>query len=197
MLLSLFFVALLVTAVVEITRGRTKSLRDTNEIGRFQTNLWKRYLGGTAAFVARDDDGVVDDAKRTQADRLIAHMDRIIDRQINKARGILPFNSILLALLVFERSHLSPVATPLYLAAISGLVISSCICLWRMFLVEYAGNQSYMSFSNEFEISVSLAVRRAIEIDWATTISFASLISGVLAIVMSEAHSALTQAVVL
>jgi hypothetical protein len=39
----------------------------------------------------------------------VAYTDRVVDRQINKARGILPFNSILIAILALEnRSGVDP-----------------------------------------------------------------------------------------
>jgi hypothetical protein len=45
------------------------------------------------------------------ADRLISYLDRLVDRHINKARGILPFNSILLAVFTFEANRFrSPVS---------------------------------------------------------------------------------------
>jgi hypothetical protein len=52
--------------------------------------IWKRYT--------RSDlptGPIPVDSQPERADGVIAYVERIVDRQINKARGILPFNSII------------------------------------------------------------------------------------------------------
>jgi len=165
---------------------RTREFRKVDEIKKFEQALWARYgLPMPTPFVVQDSDGVTDDSKRGQADRLIAHIDRIIDRQINKARGILPFNSILLALLGFGKGHFAEFTFPLLVLTFLGLLASSFICLLRMFMIEYQGNETYKSFLREFDNAVKLARRRATEIEWATTLSACSLLSAAIAVVIS------------
>ena len=125
---------------------------------------------------------------REQADpkgyeSLISYLERIVDRQINKARGVLPFNSVIIAALGIERSLLTP---PLEVAGldvdwmlwyvIALLVISSVLCL-NLFLVVWG--PSY-DFQGEVDNTAGLILSRSRTIELATILSLASLAIGAL-----------------
>lgn len=79
-----------------------------------------------------------------KGDMPVAAMDRIVDRQINKARGILPFNSLLMAIITFENSALLRLSdhvlkvkiSLLQTAVLYGLALSS-ILLLELFWVHW------------------------------------------------------------
>lgn len=94
---------------------------------------------------------------RTGGDRLISYAERIIDRQINKARGILPFNSIVIAAFGFERGEIDEGLTVLnnvdvrfmLVLAMALLALSSLLCLGLM-LVRLARLLAMRSFLPRF-----------------------------------------------
>jgi hypothetical protein len=171
--------------------GYTRTTRfykeqDTTEYIR---NLWARYVD------PKDERDPPDEASERKiqepADRLIAYADRALDRQINKAIGILTFNSITgatftVAFTEIAKRPVGDYVLPLFVLAFGGLVLSSCICLWRIFLVEYEGSGGHNSFRKDFEWTVKVSFRRAAEIEWATIISLASLLAGVIGISISK-----------
>src|SRR5262245_65187545 len=97
------------------------------------------------------------------ADRLISYLDRVVDRHINKARGILPFNSILLAVFTFEANRFAS-ARPYLLSPITGLLVSSALCL-SMFLV-YWQRDVYASWSSELDFSLLKVIKTSINHEW-------------------------------
>ena len=76
----------------------TRKFRDERSFAKLRNVLWLRYT---------DKKYDVLDHEAEMQEEIDTSLDRIVDRHINKARGILPFNSILLAVFAFERDHLA------------------------------------------------------------------------------------------
>ena len=91
----------------------------------------------------------------------------IIDRQINKARGILPFNSIVIAAFSFERTRLPNLLRILnvdinimLLLTMALLAASSILCLLLM-LVRFGPVADYESYSAEIASTVHIIKKRS------------------------------------
>jgi hypothetical protein len=166
------------------------TFEEPDELRKLKNVLWNRSndSGGDAAFVQNGD-------------RVVAYADRIIDREINKARGILPFNSIIMTVLSIERARLSapapndllttsivnywiPIGVYLILLVILG--ISSWYCL-LLFPVRWAPSEEYTTFRAEFDRTFDLIHRRARRILFAIVLSGASLFIGLCFVAMTEA----------
>jgi hypothetical protein len=185
--------AIVVIALFTVDFGlrRTRKFKDLGELKKFKNILWRR---GTVT------SAVEGDATSVQSgDRLVAYADRIIDRQINKVRGILPFNSIIMTVLSIERSRL-PVPndvltwtslvqywlpTGVFFVILIVLGISSLLCL-PLFLVHWGPNDDYETFQKEFDRTVELINKRSRNIQWATVLSEACLFVGLCLVVMTE-----------
>jgi hypothetical protein len=155
----------------------TNTLRD---------NLWRRYLDKAYPnYVATDPND------RTGADRLVSYAERIIDRQINKARGILPFNSIVIAAFGFERGQIDQSLTVLknvdvrfmLVLAMALLALSSLLCLVLM-LVRYG--PSYAAFAAEIQSTIHLVRQRSVVLEVAIICSIVALVVGALMIGLIE-----------
>ena len=149
-------------------RSRASSKRLIKE---FRNVWWVRY----AREKKLDDEEI--------ADRLISYLDRLVDRHINKARGILPFNSILLAVFTFEANRFAS-ARPYLLSPITGLLVSSVLCV-SMFLV-YWQRDVYASWSSEVDFSVQKVIKTSIKIEWAAWISLSCMLIGAVVIAIVE-----------
>jgi hypothetical protein len=131
--------------------------------------LWARYrtVGGTI-------DG----------DRVVAYVERIVDRQINKGRGILPFNSILMSFLAFEAQRHIQISDQLLLDNVrnlhpwilAALAISSVLLL-ELFWVRWSKRRIYTSFSEELTSACVLVRDRSLVLDVAIILSLASVVS--------------------
>jgi hypothetical protein len=178
-------IALIPVVVFLAAAYRISKLPTADKMKEFRDALWKRYIN-------KDYDhfgDTKDDDDRQHADRLLAYVERILDRQINKARGILPFNSIIVAVLAFERNtrinfalqnsdvgHVQ-VLVLLYIVMI-GLVISSFLCL-MLFLFYWGEDKSFISFAEDINGTILLIRKRGLLIEWATILSMACLVVGV------------------
>jgi hypothetical protein len=157
-----------------------KRFPDTTEMGKIKNGIWQRYtkddFPSTAPGVKNQKDG---------ADAAISYAERVIDRQINKARGILPFNSIVIAAFGLERTKLQAGhevlfnvnITSLLLFAMFGLAVSSVLCL-ALFFVRWAKSETYGFFHYELESTLDVLLKRSKIIEVATIISLSSLIVG-------------------
>ena len=170
-------------------RGKAKWFKDAQALAEYQTSIWTR--------------GVPDEQDPTfkaSADRAVAYTDRQVDRQINKARGILPFNSIIMTVLSFERSrmHLPTLSTTefwdalilywlptsAFIAVLVILGTSSWLCL-NLFLVHW-NKGHYGGYEAEVKETLRLFVSRSINIQWATIWSETSLFVGLCLVIMTE-----------
>jgi hypothetical protein len=89
------------------------------DVYSFRNHIWYRYTG--------KEYPCDKDVNIQNLDRASAYMERVIDRIINKARGTLPFNSILLVIVGIERAeNTNPLIVTVTLAS---LAFSSLILL--------------------------------------------------------------------
>ncbi len=177
--------ALIIWAVVRSVSGHF-SVDDTK---RFKDDLWTRYLGKPPGEFASAD--------TQNADRLLTYTERIIDRQINKARGILPFNSLIMAFLAFQRVGLvaalkqTPgsialdVAYFLLLIGLVALFASSLFCLY-LFLFHWGSREAYKSFDAEISGSVVIIQTRAVLIQRAIALAALGLVLAALSFGIAE-----------
>jgi hypothetical protein len=142
---------------------------DESEIVQYRDDLWGRYTGD------RPD-------AQTQ-DRALTYIERVVDRQINKARGILPFNSILLVingLELFNLKNAGGVAVAALLKNIEHLVLTalaiSSIILLEFFSARWPKTPSAADFKQEFTDAVLLSRKRAISLNMAIILSVLSLL---------------------
>lgn len=195
----LSILVILILAFVEGV-GKARWFKDANRLANFQNAIWER---GTPKSKHTPQDER-DPAFMACADRVVAYADRLVDRQINKARGILPFNSLIMTIFSFERSHIS-VSLPkeswsydslfLYWMPTSAFIIillilgtSSWLCL-DLFFVHWRKENQYQTFRQEAEATIRLFNARAINIQWAIVLSEASLFVGLCLVFMIEAHN--------
>lgn len=117
----------------------------------------------------------------------LAYTDRVVDRQINKARGILPFNSIFIAALSLEnRSGVDPATLHIleYLAypIIAGLFVSS-ILLLELFWVHWGKESEYKDFKEEVVTGLVMARDRSAILDMSITLSIACIFGLLLGVI--------------
>jgi hypothetical protein len=197
------WLAILGILILAIIRGRrkTKWFRDSDALENFQNTVWNRATKDTAEDTS---------AFHTSADRAVAYADRLVDRQINKARGVLPFNSIIMTVFSFERSRMPVPAsnvtlswdsivlywlpTSAFIIVLVILGISSWFCLELFFIHWRKGNEyedrRYEKYRTEFDETVNLFVQRSTNIQWATVLSEAALFIGLCLVIMTEATAA-------
>jgi len=133
----------------------------------------------TARFDAKTgNSGTIDDHPM-MGDAAVAYVDRIIDRQLTKVRGILAFDGLILAFLGLI-SHgigtLDVVAhhQPPILLLIGLLAISSGICL-AQFRSRWGYVADFLTFSREIAATLGLARRRSIWIERTVRLSLLAL----------------------
>jgi len=161
-----------------------------NDTRKFRDDLWNRYLGKQFP--------LYDPATDIQnADRLLTYTERLIDRQINKARGILPFNSLIMAFLALQRFNLvaaltqTPGSIPLdvayflLLTALAVLFASSLFCLY-LFLFHWGSRAEYETFEAEILGSVTIIRARALIIQSATALAALGLVLAAISFITSE-----------
>jgi hypothetical protein len=159
-----------------------------NNNDAFRNKLLMRYCGKT-------DDAEVDHRSEVgNVDRLIAYLERMVDRELNKARGILPFNSLIMTIMSIEINRLKFNWNDVQLLHIQFLwmayivivllAISSLLCL-NLFLIHWGEPGDY-SFSGEVRGTIQVLKRRAIVLEIAVWISIASLFIGVIVVSMGE-----------
>jgi hypothetical protein len=177
----------IVLIVVREGHRRARRFRNADKLQEFKKALWKRTVGKEFPNYAPDDK-----EDRQSGERVVAYADRVIDRQINKTRGILPFNSIIIAVLSIERNRLpvpedfqSVLTITAFVLVLAGLVISSLLCL-ALFLVHWGDSGRYATFDAEFEDTVTLINKRSVNIEWATVLSEACLLGTILVVLMTE-----------
>jgi hypothetical protein len=181
-IVTLIVTAIIAVVVVAVTLWSIKQFPNrTTTLDDIKYGFWQRYTGSDYPTADPTDAK----AQARGADGIISYLERVIDRQINKARGILPFNAIILAVFSFEKTNIQghdPVACFvntlwLLLFAMLGLAISSALCL-LLFLVRWSTASEYKYFHRELATTVDVILTRSKIIEWATVISFASLVVG-------------------
>jgi hypothetical protein len=187
----MFIVGLILFAAIAIGTAAIggwmlRGLPSKSRANAIKETLWDRR-GATAAAADRTD--------IRHGDQMITYLERVIDRQINKARGILPFNSIIIAFLAIERARISygfDDAEPVHrlilaglFAAMVGLAVSSLLCL-LLFLVRWGEAADYASFGSEVHWTVHALRRRSRIIECAVILSIGSLLLSGAVVFMAE-----------
>lgn len=130
----------------------------------------------TARFETRGD-GI--DEHPSYGDAAVAYVDRIVDRQLTKARGILSFDGLILAFLGLiardntkldiAKAHMVPVL--LLMGLLAG---SSAICLF-LFRARWGYVADLRTFSREMAATLALTRRRSYWIERTVRLSLLSL----------------------
>jgi len=131
----------------------------------------------TARFETRGDDGI--DEHPSYGDAAVAYVDRIVDRQLTKARGILSFDGLILAFLGLiardntkldiAKAHMVPVL--LLMGLLAG---SSAICLF-LFRARWGYVADLRTFSREMAATLALTRHRSYWIERTVRLSLLSL----------------------
>jgi len=148
------------------------------DLAEFRDKVWLRYT--SLQWSSNQSNNVC----RSGQDRAVAHLDRVVDRLINKARGLLTFNSVLMAVIAFENLGGYKLASDewvkklhlLQTSILSGLIISSILCLELLWVrwgkVNRTTNTNiYERFADEFNQTVIICRDRAIVLNIAIMIS--------------------------
>lgn len=165
----------------------------------FAENIWQRYTKApeTTRVQPDSDDSDIKEKSavdkpaaapidgspnRADADRALSYLERVIDRTVNKARGILPFNSVLLTILGLQLSN-SPLPAALNWSHVlgitaAGLLILSCLLLLSIFWVHWGVESDYADFRNEFNSTASLIRDRSAVLQFSTLLSIVGLVVG-------------------
>lgn len=184
-----------------------KNKFNASDIGKITNKIWKRYTGepdiyglvspaATVEFnsealkqfpeimqtAAKRENNAREEGKREaqsiqNKDRALAYAERIIDRLINKARGLLPFNSILIALLAAATKYFK-LEGGLF-EAIVGLsfvllLLSSFLTL-ALYVVHWAEPKEFECFNSEFKGTIEIARSRSRTLQAAIICSFGGL----------------------
>jgi hypothetical protein len=142
----------------------------------------------TARFDTKDNDSKTVDAHPMMGDAAVAYVDRIIDRQLTKVRGILAFDGLILtflglishgiAALDIAGTHEMPV-----LLLMGLLAASSGICLFQ-FRARWGYVADFQTFSRETAATLALARRRSFWIERTVRLSLLSL-AGILVLLIA------------
>src|SRR6266851_5032792 len=161
-LLGLGLAAAVIYCVVRRVRHRTAQIPDDAKLDKFRNDLWLR---GTGQPYPQDCAN-----KGSDAERAMAYVDRAIDRQINKARGILPFGSLIIAVMSIEKTRMTYGLTwhdPLHdwlifymYAVIVGLAYASYLCL-ELFNAHWGDMEVYEKFSRELDATIKTVRNRS------------------------------------
>jgi hypothetical protein len=145
-------------------------------LDEFRGHLWQRYV--SAAYPRYNGRKDIE-----SGDRLITYLERIIDRQVNKAIGILPFNSLLIVIIAIEFKRLQeryetivPYSMKFtYGLCLCSLVLSSVLLL-AMFWVHWCSIPHYRSFSDETDQTIRIIRKRSVMLNVAIMLSVGCLI---------------------
>lgn len=140
--------------------------------------------GDTAVTRGVDDDPAA-------GERVVSYVDRIVDRQINKVRGVLSFDALMLTFLgLLSRSgssidvsahHLAPILT-----LMAALIAASTICLVQ-FRVRWGEVTDFETFSGEIKATLDLARRRSLWIERTVRLSILSQVGIVILVAATVA----------
>lgn len=133
----------------------------------FRNHIWLRYISKEHP----DYTG----AEIQNIDRTSAYMERVIDRLINKAREILPLNSILLGIVIaIMNSHLQKPGWLINTNLI--IVLGSSIIALAMFLVHWGDVKHYEKISDEFNVTVGIIWVRSFMLQIAVILSLLGVV---------------------
>jgi hypothetical protein len=205
-------IGIIVLLVLIIGAWRTRRIPRWSGVHTHIEALGKRYLGEDWS----DKFAPASSEQIQNADRLIAYAERYLDRQISKGRGILIFNAIILAVIIFERTRmpdtlglpsisidwlggptgfvsraLALVSTceiqVLYLAIATMLGLAlSSLFCLALFTYKSGSSRGRESFYDDVAVSLRLVSKRGRKVEWATVIAQACLIVAVALVIIAE-----------
>jgi hypothetical protein len=142
-----------------------------------ESNAAKKAARREAAAAAKRAISETPNAPADQ-DRAVAYIDRVIDRQLNKCRGVLTFNGLLLAsvkllldnVLKEPSSCWQTTGLVSLCACAAGLMLSSLVLLNLLF-VHWRIGGTYKTFGSEFATSVELTALRSRHLSFSLRLS--------------------------
>jgi len=182
----------IIFVIYDFTEWCTEDIPDDEKLKSFLDNLWKRTTGNS---FPGENASTFNSKTAEEAERVLTYAHRVLDRQINKTIGILPFNSVVIATLAIESNRLTsgmaldrPIHNLLVVCmylVIVGLLISSWLCL-TLLSVNWGKVESYQKYATEFEATAKLFRDRSRTVEQAIVISVACLIVGSVAFGLLE-----------
>lgn len=140
----------------------------------YERTIWGRYTGTADRDVASPTAADAPDVET--ADRALAYFERVVDRQVNKVRGVLAFDGILI---VAIRTSYPDKQHALELMVMnSGMAfvwISTFICLFLLF-VRWPDMSAYAAFRTETVRTIKVLRDRTILIQSAVLFSLISMV---------------------
>jgi hypothetical protein len=182
---------------------------DEADIEAVKTNLWLRYhprvaaeRGAAGAREAVEADTEILERAAASADgasdRALAYVERVIDRQINKLRGVLSFDALIIAFLSLERQRIATASLGpdfatgclLFLTLVLlMLVISSVMCL-DLFRVIWSKPTNFQDFETEHGTTVKLVAERTKVVERAVRLSEIAVVGAVTCFLLIELQTA-------
>lgn len=140
----------------------------------------------TSRFEKSGDDAI--DEHPSYGDAAVAYVDRIVDRQLTKARGILAFDGLILAFLgliarATTKLDIATAHTVPVLLLMGLLAGSSAICLF-LFRARWGYVADLRTFSREIAATLALTRRRSFWIERTVRLSLLSL-AGIVVLVIA------------
>jgi hypothetical protein len=137
-------------------------------VNLFRNHIWKRYTDKEYPESAGVD--------VQNIDRASAYMERVIDRLLNKARGILPFNSILLVIVIAIMN--SGLEKPDWLINTTlAILLGSSIMALLTFLVHWGDVNHYGKIENEFDTTTRIIWIRSFMLQISVILSLVGVLS--------------------
>lgn len=137
----------------------------------YETELVKRF--GCECEI----DGTVkscSSATKKAYEMAFSYLDRIVDRQISKASGLLTFNSVLLVVLYSQGKPFEG-ATLLRLL-LTTMLLLSCMLLLDMMLVVWSTSEVFGSASKDFEGSLQVCCTRTRYLSLSTVLALGAIL---------------------
>jgi hypothetical protein len=207
-------IGVVVLLVLIVGAWRSRRIPKRTQVDALVATLGKRYLGEdwSEKFAPATSE------QMQKADHLIGYADRILERQVAKAQGLLPFNAIILAVMSFERGRLPdtlglPTIPPGFLGGSLDFVaralerVSPCeirlfyllvvtmiaLALSSLLCLKVLSNRwrpirDYESFHQDVSTSFQAVRARSKTLEWATVIAQASVIVAVVLIACAEVN---------
>ena len=131
----------------------------------------------------------------SEKDRAIAYLERIVDRIINKARGILPFNSMLVTLLGIQVTvfHIQLYFTGFaswmfntFAALALMMLVASSLLLLILFVVHWGEPSKFADFKAEFAYTAEIIRKRGALLQATIILSMCGLVCMVVLVVMAS-----------
>ena len=137
------------------------------DVEQIRQRLWLRYNPESTA-PAGAETGPAPLRGNGGEDRALVYVERVMDRQINKLRGVLSFDALIIAFLSVERTRLPPAqdgadyaAACLFLmTGVLGLLVASSVMCLDLLRVRWSPPSNFDDFAREHATTVKLVAER-------------------------------------